>query len=160
MEKKAKRAKRHVVKESVVDKPVPLTSEQRMEKEALLMVIDATSQVLAEEMEAIRAGDANLVMAMLERKTEVAERLEETQPRIEAFLQATRDSDLIDRVRVLDASLKDNARCLQQMIGAIQNITKAISKVYEKKKSDGIYGYRGKKLDSPVVMPRQVDGKF
>lgn len=130
------------------------------EKEVFILAIDEATEILGKELEAIRKGDVTAVIALTDDKRIVTERLEQLSGEIEAFLKKHEDGDVVARVRTLRAAIEENQEALDRMSAAVKEVANQLRRLEDKRRDNGLYGRKGKKLRALREQVREVDGSF
>lgn len=141
----------------------PLTSADEDNLARFAGIVEDLTALLAEENEALRAGDTARVAALFARKTEALHRLEVRQPVVEPFLRDSEEiaASLRGRLRALAAQIQQNAALLQSMSEAAQTIRTEVARVRDRHSLRGMYDKAGQSLDGSAPGSRTgIDSKL
>lgn len=143
------------------DGPV-LTEEDDANLAAFEANIDATLDLLHEEIAAIEAGHLDRVTELYDRKADLLKRIELKIPVIEPFLEASEHAapTLREKLRQLKVAVQDNSVLLSRMSDATRDIVREIEKIRNRHSLDGLYGKSGKPVTGQDGPQMHIDKEF
>lgn len=121
--------------------------------------VAAVTEVLEEEVAAIRAGRIDAVTDLYPRKAELLKRIELLMPVVEPFLRARIESDaaLHARLGALKAAVEADGALLERISGATTTIVREIDKIRDRHSLNGLYSKRGERVGDPSAPRRGID---
>ncbi|WGT51737.1 hypothetical protein [Thioclava nitratireducens] len=143
------------------DGPV-LTEEDDANLAAFEANIDATLDLLHEEIAAVEAGHLDRVTELYDRKADLLKRIELKIPVIEPFLEASEHAApaLREKLRQLKVAVQDNSVLLSRMSEATRDIVREIEKIRNRHSLDGLYGKSGKPVTGQDGPQMHIDREF
>lgn len=143
------------------DGPV-LTEEDDANLAAFEANIDATLDLLHEEIAAVDAGHLDRVTELYDRKADLLKRIELKIPVIEPFLEASEHAapTLREKLRQLKVAVQDNSVLLSRMSDATRDIVREIEKIRNRHSLDGLYGKSGKPVTGQDGPQMHIDKEF
>ncbi|OWY00883.1 hypothetical protein [Thioclava sp. IC9] len=143
------------------DGPV-LTEEDDANLAAFEANIDATLDLLHEEIAAVGAGHLDRVTELYDRKADLLKRIELKIPVIEPFLEASEHAapTLREKLRQLKVAVQDNSVLLSRMSDATRDIVREIEKIRNRHSLDGLYGKSGKPVTGQDGPQMHIDKEF
>ncbi len=120
--------------------------------------IAALTQLLEQEIAAIRRGDLEQVPLLGARKTELAQAVEAAGPAIEAALRADpEDGSLRARITVLHDLIATDSALLDGMMQATGAMIAEIARIRERHGLGGLYGEKGTQRPMVPLLAARLD---
>lgn len=116
-----------------------------VEISALISYVDDLMKLLEAESNALKVGDIEGVVSLLEEKQRLILKINGLKDQEEA-LKDSSAAELRQKLTDLFNNLEKNQQALENMISAVRGITAQVEFINEKKKDNGLYGRRGKKM--------------
>ncbi|WP_421750015.1 flagellar biosynthesis protein FlgI [Cognatishimia sp.] len=118
--------------------------------------------LLRSEIEAINAGNLDVVSDKYEEKSGLLKWLELKRPLVEPFIKkdaalARRLPELLEDLRV---AVTENSTLLSRMAGAAGSVAREIEKATQRHSLNGLYGKSGKKVGDSTVTKMTIDREF
>ncbi len=136
-----------------------LTEEDDANLAAFEANIDATLDLLHDEIAAVEAGHLDRVTELYDRKADLLKRIELKIPVVEPFLAAAVDAApaLREKVRRLKGAVQENSVLLSRMSEATRDIVREIEKIRNRHSLDGLYGKSGKPVTGQDGQQLRID---
>lgn len=123
----------------------------------ILEAIDGLHDLLDREMEQIRSGNIEGVIALTAEKNEIILVINGLQERIAERLERREAEDLRKKLRGLYERLAANQAGLEAMISALRDISSDLERLEERRQDNGLYGRRGRKMRN---LSRETDSEI
>lgn len=121
--------------------------------------VAAVTEVLEEEIAAIRAGRIEEVSSLYPRKAELLKRIEVLMPVVEPFLRARIETepDLRARLSALKSAVADDGALLERISDATTRIVREIDKIRDRHSLNGLYSKSGERRAEAGGPRRSID---
>lgn len=126
----------------------------------IMEIIDKLEGLLDEEMEAIQTGYISKVIEITSEKNALVTQIDESQEYISSSLKKNEKVELKEILESLFTKLERNKHGLESMISAVQDIASEFQRIEERKRDNGLYGRKGKKMKSLTKEEGEIDGKI
>lgn len=125
---------------------------------AIFSLVDQLEALLRQELDALRAGEVEAVLALTERKHSLIQEIQSLQDSISQRLQKRQARELQERLQALYAQLEENQQALERMITAVRAIATQFRQIQEQQQGHGLYGRRGRTMVTLTREKSEIDG--
>ena len=127
--------------------PIALTNEDAQNLDAYVGKIKETVTILRREIDAIKAGELEVVGQVYEEKSKVLKWLELRTPLIEPFLhhEAASNLGIREHLAVLKKNIEEDDALLSRMAVAARTVLREVEKITNRNGLSGVYGKSGHK---------------
>lgn len=141
------------------DDPTPMDLQHI---DAFAEKIKEAVALLRNEIDAINAGNLDVVSESYEKKSGLLKWLELKRPLVEPFIKkdaaiARRLPELLEDLRV---AVTENSSLLSRMAEAAGSVAREIEKATQRHSLNGLYGQSGKKVADSTVTKMTIDREF
>ncbi|MGH1466626.1 MAG: flagellar biosynthesis protein FlgI [Cognatishimia sp.] len=139
-----------------------LTERDVQNLDAFAAKLSDAIDLLQQEIDAINAGDLNIVSALYEQKADALKWLELKMPLVEPFMaeDAAKARRLPQRLDDLKRVVEENSSLLARMATAAGTVVREIEKATQRHSLNGLYGKTGQKLNDNKTTKLQIDREF
>ena len=143
------------------DQPA-LTPQDEENIHAYVAKIHDTIDVLNREIDAIKAGDLDVVSAIFEEKSRALKWLELQTPLVEPFIDhpIMTELEVKRHLRHLKSAIEEDSAILSRMAVAARTILREVKKISNRNDLDGNYGKMGQRVSGVADKNMRVDQKF
>src|SRR5690625_3185934 len=131
---------------------------QTTDNSTIFSLVAELEALLQQELEALRAGQIEAVLALTERKNGLIQEMRGLQDSISERLKKRRAQELRTRLQTLYRQLEENQQALEQMITAVRAIATQFRQIQDQHKGHGLYGRRGRTMTTLTKEKSEIDG--
>ena len=131
---------------------------QTTDNSTVFSLVAELEALLQQELESLRAGQIEAVVALTERKNSLIQEIRGLQDSISERLKKRRAQELRTRLQALYRQLEENQQALEQMITAVRAIATQFRQIQDQHKGHGLYGRRGRTMTTLTKEKSEIDG--